>query len=988
MLCPALAEEFYVGRTIGQGSYGAVRVLKDKVTSAVVLCKEFNLSDLDDSGFSSLMYDLSLSSHLRSQFLLHYDRLIVYDEASTLFAISSQIGSYSIVDLIDRHRCAGAQVPEACVLTIIRSVAQALAFLHKEARPLLFSRIGGEYTDAPVLHNDLKPSNILVMSNNQILVTDYGTARSYKLKRLASTFSSSLPYIAPEILNKKEPTEASDVWSLGCVVYELCTLKKFVERANTVSEAMSFIAGIKDISFPKSYSKHLIKLIRQMLSVNEGGRPSVDDILMNKSLESAKLSIHLEHLTGSMTTTYKSASIPNITARLDTEPLNVATTSSSGFGDSSLCPSGIIGDPASGRGSRVSSRANSTAMSKRHAKSTRVTRSLASSLAFNRSLLASSARSHVGSGIDLQDINANTISSPNFTMIEDTVHEESTVGSAGITHKVQHTPNATTVDSSLNYLRLLKKNVCSEESNKLTPQNPYKTRNTVELHWNKNDNRNAVDGTLLNISELSRVRSVSLRMASSKLDDKLYFTPGNNARVSARLPESLRRATSTNISLYEHGTRDGTERMKDFITKSRSKLQLLDSICLSKQMNASSQRSMSTDPRFTIHNVVTTPISNTGQSFSSPSFTTDMTHPDNIWKVTDDLTCSIIERLVPNQQSPSPPIIAKAGLPPMSPTNITTSHNSSQQNADDKETTRSSFNVMLSKPMESTIPMTPMKHEKTPMAKWRGFSKRKATVKNNNHGNHTNGDTNKATENANEQISNALISKLGSSLIAKKLHDANQKKRGKLLQGTTPDLNIKGRETANAPDSKTRSDNEIPNAASVVGPMPIPGVPTIVTRKKETPKLKTAMMRSRSKSMIGRTHNDPSGHTPAAPEPPRLSLPAADDKYALSVFLGDNSNFYIESSSSSSANPDFIFDVRIPKKLQVPKVPQITVQKREHILQNTAMPTVPTATPMPVSSVQHLQAVRSSTTPVKGRTFVPSPPPLAKPHLVGKGRNL
>lgn len=989
MLCPALAEEFYVGRTIGQGSYGAVRVLKDKVASTVVLCKEFNLSDLDDSGFSSLMYDLSLASHLKSQFLLHYDRLIVYDETSTLFAISSQIGTCSIADLIIRHQCAKVHVPEACILTIMRSVAQALAFLHKEARPLLFSQIGGEYIESPVLHNDLKPSNILVMSNNQILVTDYGTARTYKLKKLTSTFASSLPYIAPEILNRKEPTEVSDIWSLGCVIYELCTLKKFVERANTLSEAISFINDIRDIILPKSYSKHLIKLIKQMLSINEDDRPTVDDILNNKLLESTKPSIHLEYLTGSMTTTYKSASIPNITAKLDTEPFNVITASCSGFGDSSLCPSGITGDSASRRGSRVNSRANSTSISKRNAKSTRVTRSLASSLAFNRSILASSARSHIGSAIDLQDINTNTISSPNFTMLADTIAEDiisGNIGAVEITNKTHRAPSATMADSSLNYLRLLKKNVCAEDSNKLTPQNPYKLSNTLESGWNKNDGRNAIGGTFLNLSELSRGRSVSLRMGSSKLNDRLYITPGDNARISARLPESLRRATSTHISPGEHDTRDGTERMKDFITNSRSKLQLLDSICLSKQVNTPNQRTMSTNSRYINQNIPVTPILGTGQSFSSPSFTIDIAHPDNIGKVTDDLTCSIIETLVPNQQNPNPHVFTKVGLPPMSPTTITASYENSQQNAIDKETTRSSFNVMLSKPMELTTPVTPTKQEKTPTSKWRGLSKRKTTTKNRNSDNHNHDSSasNRSTENANEQINNALVSRLGSSLITKKLHDVSQKKRGKPLQGATTDLKIKGKETVNNIDSVAQPNSEIPSAASAMGPMPIPGVPTIITRSKETLKLKTTMTRSRSKSMVGRTHNEPSEHTPAAPAPPRLSLPTADNKYALSTFLGDNSNFYIESSSSSSTNPDFIFNMRTPSKLQVPKVPQITVQKREHILQNTAMPTVH----KPMSSVQHLEIVRSSTTPIKGRTFVPSPPPLAKPHLVEKGRNL
>ena len=167
-----------------------------------------------------------------------------------------------------------------------------------------------------------------------------------------------------------------------------------------------------------------------------------------------------------------------------------------------------------------------------------------------------------------------------------------------------------------------------------------------------------------------------------------------------------------------------------------------------------------------------------------------------------------------------------------------------------------------------------------------------------------------------------------------------------------------------------------------MGPMPIPSVPAIAYRRKETPKQKASMMRSRSKSMGGRTRDEPHDHIPPAPAPPRFSLPAADDKYMLSIFLGDNSNFNIEASSSSSTAPDTI-TVPTPRKLQVPKVPQITVQRREQILQNTAMPIASIH-----GATSYADGVRSSTTPIKRRTFVPSPPPLTKPHLAEKGRNL
>lgn len=161
----------------------------------------------------------------------------------------------------------------------------------------------------------------------------------------------------------------------------------------------------------------------------------------------------------------------------------------------------------------MGSRSSSTAMGRRNVKSTKITRSLASSLAFNRSLLASSARSHIGSGIDPQDLNTNTISSPNFYALADTDVGESATGCASSVHETQRTPSAAMADSSLAYLRLLKKNVCSEASNRLTSQKPYRLRGSLE------GDKNAAENTPTGIAGLSAGRSVSLRAAASKLSD-------------------------------------------------------------------------------------------------------------------------------------------------------------------------------------------------------------------------------------------------------------------------------------------------------------------------------------------------------------------------------------------------------------------------------------------------------------------------------------
>jgi serine/threonine protein kinase len=71
-----------------------------------------------------------------------------------------------------------------------------------------------------ILHRDIKPQNILIHDDN-IKISDFGFAKSFEKNELITTFCGSPLYMAPEIINKREYNEKSDIWSLGVILYEL-----------------------------------------------------------------------------------------------------------------------------------------------------------------------------------------------------------------------------------------------------------------------------------------------------------------------------------------------------------------------------------------------------------------------------------------------------------------------------------------------------------------------------------------------------------------------------------------------------------------------------------------------------------------------------------------------------------------------------------------------------------------------------------------------
>lgn len=102
--------------------------------------------------------------------------------------------------LVDRKR-----LGEGDVLRLAKDLARGLRFLH----------------NAGVCHKDLKPDNIMINQDGVVKLLDFGFAESYRSFRLfRPSLEGSLPYMAPEMFRTKRSTPATDIYALGCTLYE------------------------------------------------------------------------------------------------------------------------------------------------------------------------------------------------------------------------------------------------------------------------------------------------------------------------------------------------------------------------------------------------------------------------------------------------------------------------------------------------------------------------------------------------------------------------------------------------------------------------------------------------------------------------------------------------------------------------------------------------------------------------------------------------
>jgi NIMA (never in mitosis gene a)-related kinase len=162
----------------------------------------------------------------------------------------------------------GRQLAEAKIWKFFIEMCLGLRYLHSNK----------------ILHRDIKTINMFLTKDDKVKVGDLGVAKLLnQTQNMAHTIVGTPYYLSPELCEEKPYNHKSDIWSLGCVLYELCTFKHPFEAKNQGSLIMKIVKG-QYASLPNNYSAELRELVRLLLMKDYRKRPSIGEILSLSSM--------------------------------------------------------------------------------------------------------------------------------------------------------------------------------------------------------------------------------------------------------------------------------------------------------------------------------------------------------------------------------------------------------------------------------------------------------------------------------------------------------------------------------------------------------------------------------------------------------------------------------------------------------------------------------------------------------------------------------
>ena len=262
--------DFTIKEELGKGAFGSVYLVKRNIDGQEYAMKRVKIIQLSEKEKENALNEIRILASLNHKNIIGYNEAFFDEISRTLNIVMEYANDGDLSRKIKYNLKNGLIFREDVIWDYLIQILEGINYLHENK----------------IMHRDLKSANLFLMENGTVKIGDLNVSKISEMG-IAFTQIGTPYYASPEIWMDKSYNYKSDIWSIGCIIYELCMLKPPFGGKSIKELAKNINKGVYE-PISNFYSDDLKKIIGMMLVLKPDNRPS--------SLQLLKTDIILRHL--------------------------------------------------------------------------------------------------------------------------------------------------------------------------------------------------------------------------------------------------------------------------------------------------------------------------------------------------------------------------------------------------------------------------------------------------------------------------------------------------------------------------------------------------------------------------------------------------------------------------------------------------------------------------------------------------------------------
>ena len=252
---------FKILNKIGEGSFSTVLKVQRKKDGIIYALKRVKFAKLSDKEKSNALNEIRILASINNKNIISYKEAFFDELDSSLDIVMEYADEGDLFQLITEKKKTKTHFTEEEIWSTLIQLLNGLRSLH----------------ELNILHRDLKSANVFLFKGGIVKLGDLNVSKVTR-KGMGYTQTGTPYYASPEVWKDKPYDSKSDIWSLGCVIYEMCALNPPF-RAQTMEELFKKVVRGYYPDISNKYSKDLSEILKLMIQIEVGARPSCEELL-------------------------------------------------------------------------------------------------------------------------------------------------------------------------------------------------------------------------------------------------------------------------------------------------------------------------------------------------------------------------------------------------------------------------------------------------------------------------------------------------------------------------------------------------------------------------------------------------------------------------------------------------------------------------------------------------------------------------------------